>query len=182
MIKKLIIIISILIFTCKSTVVAAPVHLSVPVNIRPHVTLQPVEPGFIPDPNCYYVEWLDDLKITYDDFKLMCYTIQCEAGNQSLEAQRLCAVTILNRIYDKRFPNTMSEVIYQRNPTQFDVIDWSGFPEAYPYSDQVELACYLSIATMSYEPRSMLFFRSKYYFEEYIPYTDDGDMYFSLKE
>jgi spore germination cell wall hydrolase CwlJ-like protein len=135
----------------------------------------------------YYVPWISEkfgaeVYLSQDDFKLLCHTVFCEAGNQSMEAQRLCAVTILNRIGDKSFPNSMKGVVYQGNGKQFNVVLWAGFPEAYPYTEQVEEACYLAIAMYPIEPANMLFFRSGHYFSEYTAYTSDGDMYFSVKE
>lgn len=134
----------------------------------------------------YYVPWISDrngkeVYLSEKDWKLLCTTVCCEAGNQSVEAQRLVAVTILNRVGSDYFPDTLKKVIYQGDGKQFNVVRWEGFPEAYDYTEDTELACYLAIATYPEEPQSMLFFRSGHYFEEYEPYTKDGDMYFSLK-
>ena len=134
----------------------------------------------------YQVPWISEkfdkeVYLSDEDFKLLCHTVWCEAGNQSVEAQRLVAVTILNRVGSDYFPDNLHDVIYQGNGKQFNVVRWKGFPEAYPYTDDTELACFYAIATYPMEPGSMLFFRSGYYFSEYEPYTKDGDMYFSIK-
>lgn len=187
-------IIAIIIFSLICLVISHPISIAAPgdqineqINEqikqqRRHITLEPVEPEWIPDPNCYYIPWAGNMKISLEDFDLLCHTVFCEAGNQSLEAQKLVAITIINRIASSKFPNSMQDVIYQDNGKQFNVVRWDGFPEAYQYTDQVETACYLAIATDSSVPMEMLFFRSGYYFSEYEPYTYDGDMYFSVKE
>jgi spore germination cell wall hydrolase CwlJ-like protein len=135
----------------------------------------------------YYVAWISErngkeVYLSKKDWKLLCTTVWCEAGNQTVEAQRLVAVTILNRVGSDYFPDSLSKVIYQGNGKQFNVVKWPGFPEAYSYTEDTELACYLALATYPEEPANMLFFRSGYYFSNYSPYTSDGDMYFSLRE
>lgn len=47
--------------------------------------------------------------------------VQAEAGNQDIKGQRLVADVILNRLDDPRFPDTVEEVVYQKNPVQFSV-------------------------------------------------------------
>lgn len=135
----------------------------------------------------YHVAWAKekfgkDVYISQDDFRLMCHTVYLEAGNQSKECMRLVAIVILNRICHDRFPDKMTEVIYQRDPVQFTVTEKDGFPDAYPIPDDVEEACYMALATYPEEPTSLLFFRSKYYHSGLINYKPVGNMYFSLKE
>ena len=137
--------------------------------------------------NDYYVSWISErngkeIYLSEKDWKLLCTTVWCEAGNQTVEAQRLVAVTILNRVGSDYFPNNLHDVIFQGNGKQFSVVKKPGFPDAYSYTDDTELACYLALATYPEEPASMLFFRSGHYFAEYGPYVNEGDMYFSLKE
>lgn len=150
-------------------------------QIRPHVTLEPVEPGYIPDVDHYYIPWADRLKISLDEFKLLCRTVQCEVGNQDLKCKKHAARAILNRLYSEKFPNTMHDVVYQRdaygNP-QFSVIDWSGFPDAYDYDDDTETACFLAIAEDDI-PSDMFYFNSIGYFTWAIDYWDNGVMFFS---
>lgn len=121
-----------------------------------------------------------DCAISLEDFDLLCRTVFCEAGNQSFEAQRVTALAILYRLLNDKFPNTLHDVVYQRNPTQFDVIDWPGFPNAYDYTDQVELACYTAVTEYPLENTKMMFFRSKHYFSGLPRYKHEDDMYFSL--
>lgn len=150
-------------------------------QIRPHVTLEPVEPGYIPDVDHYYIPWADRLKISLDEFKLMCRTVQCEVGNQDLKCKKYAARTILNRLYSEKFPNTMHDVVFQRDEDgdpQFSVIDWSGFPDAYDYDDDTETACFLAIAEDDIAS-DMFYFNSIGYFSWAIDYWDNGVMFFS---
>ena len=132
----------------------------------------------------YTITWADEenlsVKISNEDFKLLCHTVFCESGNQSEEAQTKVARVILFRMLDDRFPNTVKEVVYQGGGTQFNVVRWNGFPDAYPYPDTTEIACFKAICEYPFEDRGMLFFRSGYYFPNYTRYCNYGDMYFSL--
>jgi len=49
------------------------------------------------------------------ELDLMARVIEHEAGNECLEGRIAVANVILNRVNDKRFPNTVSGVIYQKN-------------------------------------------------------------------
>jgi len=138
--------------------------------------------------NYYYLEWMNEkFGIHYYmadwEFKLMCYTVYCEAGNQSEEAQRLCALVILNRVGSKKYPSTIKQVIYEKNGSQFNVVRKPGFPEAYPYNDKTEMAVYRAIAEYPLETEKLLAFRSDYHFSWGVPYEhkpEHGDMYFTI--
>ena len=140
--------------------------------------------------NYYYLTWLEEkygihYYMTNEEFKLLCHTVYCEAGNQPEEAQRLVAIVILNRVGSKKFPSTIRDVIYQGDGSQFNVVRWNGFPDAYPYSDTTELAVFNAIAQYPFEPTTLLAFRSGYHFNWGTPYPhkdEHGAMYFSMIE
>ena len=50
----------------------------------------------------------------YDDLELLACLVWAEAGNQDLKGKQLVADVVLNRMYDPRFPDTISDVIYQQ--------------------------------------------------------------------
>lgn len=56
-----------------------------------------------------------------EDMRTLAQLVQAEAGNQDLTGKRLVADVVLNRVDSERFPNTVKEVIFQRNPVQFGV-------------------------------------------------------------
>lgn len=59
---------------------------------------------------------------TYDEVVLLAKVVQCEAGtySEAPDSQRMVAQVILNRVAAKDFPNTITEVVNQRN--QFSVM------------------------------------------------------------
>ena len=48
------------------------------------------------------------------DVKLLAALIYCEAGNQCYDGKVAVGAVVLNRMESRRFPNTLSGVIYQR--------------------------------------------------------------------
>lgn len=54
--------------------------------------------------------------------------VMAEAGNQSITGKRLVADTVLNRVADPRFPDTIDGVIYQQS--QYSVV-WNGALQEY---------------------------------------------------
>ena len=58
-------------------------------------------------------EWLGECE-------LLAALVEAEAGNQDLTGKRLVADVVLNRMESDRFPNTITEVIYQDN--QFSTV------------------------------------------------------------
>ena len=59
-----------------------------------------------------YVILVDNLS-TYDKY-LLAKIVQCEAGNQGKDAKIAVATVILNRVLSQDFPNTVKEVIFQK--------------------------------------------------------------------
>lgn len=59
-----------------------------------------------------YVILVDNLS-TYDKY-LLAKIVQCEAGNQGKDAKVAVATVILNRILSQDFPNTVEEVIFEK--------------------------------------------------------------------
>ena len=64
------------------------------------------------------------LTITVEEADLLMKVARSEGGDTK-EGQLWIMGVILNRLNDERFPNTIEEVISQRNPVQFYVY-WSG--------------------------------------------------------
>lgn len=52
---------------------------------------------------------------TQVEVELLAVCVQCEAGEQNYEAQRGISSVILNRVRNSSFPNTIEEVIYEKN-------------------------------------------------------------------
>lgn len=69
---------------------------------------------------CYEISMKDGLKLSYDDYIMICSVVQGETAGASLEWSELVAEVIKNRIQSSEFPNTVYEVLTQ--PNQFDAI------------------------------------------------------------
>ena len=65
-----------------------------------------------------------------DEMRMVAQLVQAEAGNQDLTGKRLVADVVLNRVDSERFPDTIEEVIFQRNPVQFGVTVDGAFERA----------------------------------------------------
>lgn len=56
-----------------------------------------------------------------EEMAMVAQLVQAESGNQDPKGKRLVADVVLNRVDSDRFPNTIKEVIFQKNPIQFGV-------------------------------------------------------------
>lgn len=122
--------------------------------------------------------WAEGISITLEEFRLICNTVYCEAGNQSIETQIMAALTILNRLNSKDYPDTVKEVIYQDE--QYSVTQWTGF-ENYGWTCSVEQAVTYALEVNDY-PEDMFFFRTEHYHEFGQPYKVSDDLYFSTAD
>lgn len=61
-------------------------------------------------PDTYY----DAVSVSQDDVELLARLVYLEARNQPEVGQRAIVESVLNRILDERFPNTVHDVIYQK--------------------------------------------------------------------
>ena len=77
-------------------------------RVEPEIvdTAELVDTETIPDP-------LD--KYSVDDIQLMAEIVRAESGNQDIKGKRLVAAVILNRIESDEFPDTVHDVVYQKN-------------------------------------------------------------------
>lgn len=66
------------------------------------------------------------------EMAMLAQLIQAEAGNQDLNGKCLVADVVLNRVDSELFPNTIEEVIFQKNPVQFGVTVDGSFKKAKP--------------------------------------------------
>lgn len=53
--------------------------------------------------------------ISQEDFDLLTRLVMAEAGNEPYEGQVAVAAVVLNRVESSQFPNSIREVVYQRN-------------------------------------------------------------------
>ena len=62
----------------------------------------------------------DEVVLPYATYRMLAGLVEAEAGNQDECGKRLVVDTVLNRVNDPKFPDTIVDVIYQ--PYQFSVV------------------------------------------------------------
>lgn len=111
------------------------------------------------------------------EFDLLCHLVTGEACGETDQAQIAVAQVVLNRMESSHFPNSLYDVIYQKNPVQFSpTVD--GNINKTP--DERCIANVKTALTDVFYPKEMLFFTSTGYTRGYTDYLKIDDMYFSL--
>ena len=110
-----------------------------------------------------------------DDIELIALVTMGEAEGECEEGKRLVIDTILNRVdYDLYFPNTVREVIYQRN--QFECVTNGRLNRCYVD----EYFCQLVREELEYRTNyDVMYFRADRYGEYGTPMFRVGNHYFS---
>ena len=86
-------------------------------------------------------------EIRFGEMELIAQLVMAEAGNQDLTGKRYVVDVVLNRVDSDDFPDTVEEVIFQKN--QFSVIENGAFNEA---SRTITEECYEAVE-LEYEER-----------------------------
>ena len=90
----------------------------------------------------------------------------------------MVALTILNRVASKKFPNSIKDVVYQKNA--YAVTTWKNF-EQYKWTKQVEKAVNIALKNNKH-PRDMFYFRTEHYHKFGRPYMKSNDLWFSTED
>lgn len=69
-------------------------------------------------------------EIYLGELEVLAQLVEAEAGNQDFEGKCLVVDCVLNRVESPEFPDTISEVIYQKNPIQFSTVYNGAFDKA----------------------------------------------------
>lgn len=112
----------------------------------------------------------------YNSVELMAKIVEAEAGNQGLLGKRMVADVILNRVRDEEFPDTIVDVIFEKNA--FAVID-NGMYEQVEISEETWTAVHMELKEISYP--GLFYFCSTGYHEYGTPWNKIGDHYFNIK-
>ena len=113
---------------------------------------------------------------TYDSIDLIALCTEAEAGNQDLEGKRLVVDVILNRVDDPDFPNTVREVITQRN--QFETWSNGAIDRVKPSESTIEAVNLELESRLNYE---ILYFTAGNYGKYGTHWKKVGDHYFCTK-
>jgi len=81
------------------------------------------------------------IEIEYEDAQLLMRVAQAEAGNQGITGQWLVMCVVMNRVESEDFPNTIKEVVYQKN--QFATATNGAIDKAEPTPDTHYALAYL---------------------------------------
>ena len=105
----------------------------------------------------------------YDEYEiaLMAKVVRAEAGNQNAVGKRLIADVIMNRVDSPLFPNTVEEVIKQKN--QFAIYQWYTIDDLNAVTDEI----------VDRTDKEILFFKTGDYHNIGEPAYQYGDHYFS---
>lgn len=113
--------------TMTTTVATTTVWENTPqIETQPYVaTTQPVAVEEQP------VEVSGDLPISEQDYILICNVVSHEAGSSWISdwERSMIVSSIMNRVYDSRFPNTVDGVVHQQGQmfnVPYDRVDYSG--------------------------------------------------------
>ena len=110
------------------------------------------------------------------ELELLAMLVRAESGNQPSEGKQAVAGVVLNRVDDPRFPNTITEVIYQKN--QFSVVKDGALDRAAWTVDESDYqAVAKELAERKY--KDALFFRAGRYHSGRTSLYKIGGHYFS---
>ena len=84
--------------------IVTPIHSVVVIETTKEVPVEVV----------VYKEYENETELTEDEIELLAAVVHAEAGNQDQVGKRLVVDVILNRMYSDKFPNTVTDVIYQK--------------------------------------------------------------------
>lgn len=122
-----------------------------------------------PDPAAY--QEIADV-ITDDEIEMLVRLCFLEAGNQSFEGQRAVIEVVFNRLLSDEFPNTLNDVVYEKN--QFSPAHL--IPSTTPTEVQYKVIETVLTDTNTILDRGVVFFSCGQY-NDYL-YAKIGDHYF----
>lgn len=112
----------------------------------------------------------------YNSMELMAKVVEAEAGNQGLLGKRMVVDVILNRVNDKDFPDTITEVIFEKNA--FAVIG-NGRYEKVEVTEETWQIIHMELEEISYP--GLFYFCSTGFHEYGTSWNKIGDLYFNTK-
>ncbi len=112
--------------------------------------------------------------ISQEDLELLSLLTMAEAEGETEEGQRLVISTVLNRVDSKYFPNSISEVILQKN--QFTSM-WNGRVERFEVREDISNLVLDELGNRS--DYDVIFFNSNDYSTYGKPLYKKGSHYFS---
>lgn len=116
----------------------------------------------------------DEPLATEEEIELLALLVMAEAEGECEEGQRLVIDVVLNRVDDSHFPNTIQEVVYQKN--QFSGMYGERITHCYVKDELVQLVREELKNRTNYD---VIFFRTQHYHSYGVPMFQVGAHYFS---
>lgn len=152
----------------KVEIVEEPIAIASVVEEEP-IVIEEVQIIEEPEP-----EVIEELPISEEEIELIALITMAEAEGESEEGKRLVIDTILNRMDHDRFPDTATDVIYQKS--QFSCV-WNGrVDRCYVTEENVELVKEELANRTNYD---VMFFTAGKYGNYGTPMFVEGNHYFS---
>lgn len=132
--------------------------------------------GVVYEPKVLCVLPADDIEteLYYDSLELLAHLVEAEAGNQDTYGKRLVVDVVLNRVESPEFPDTITEVIYQKNA--FAVVSDGAIDRVVPSEDTYKAVKKALTERLNYD---IVFFTCEGYHPCGTPWQKVGDHYFS---
>jgi len=111
------------------------------------------------------------------EFELFQRVVFAEAGNQGFFGKQLVADVILNRLASEQFPDTLGEVLLQKN--QFSCVS-TGAIYCYDLDEESKQAIIAELM-LERQNKDIIFFKTESFSEYGTPAFQYGDHYFSTK-
>lgn len=124
--------------------------------------------------------------LTEEEINLVCRVVNAEAGNYGYDAQKNVAVAIFNRMNDGRFPDNVTDVLYQHDDGvwQFSTIQNNSAFEKTP-TEETRKAVYDAYEQLE-DYQKVIFFESKNssVHEQYaeLCFSDDAHKFYRKEE
>ena len=136
------------------------------------ISTEDVNITYVKEDNCSFPE--PETVLTEEEIELLALVTMAEAEGECEEGQRLVIDVVLNRVDNPHFPNTVREVIYQKN--QFSGMYGERIKRCYVMDELVELVREELESRTNHE---VVFFRTNHYHSYGIPMFQVGAHYFS---
>lgn len=120
--------------------------------------------------------------LTEGEYELLSRLVAAEAENQSFEAQYMIACVVENRVRSEYFPDTLSGVIWQSEPSKQFSAMWNGRYGKCSATERSHGAVRYMAEHGNRLPEEVLYFTSCGYLPGTKPYRQVDNIYFSCWE
>lgn len=120
--------------------------------------------------------------ISDEEFELLTRLVTAEAENQSFKAQYYVACVVMNRVESEYFPDSITEVVWQKEPSRQFSSMWNGRYDSCETTESCYEAVKYLLENGNELPDDVLYFTSCGYLLNTKPYAKVMDMYYSSQK